>query len=301
MSTNLKFIYFGGEPLGVPVLEELEAAGLMPELVVCSPDRPVGRKQVLTPPPVKVWAESHGLPVWQPEGFRGEVAREIAEQFLAPYLTAGVSVFVVVAYNHILPEWLLTMPRYGAVNLHPSLLPALRGPSPIRSAILHDTPELVGVTVMLLDAEMDHGPILDQLPLMIAPEHWPLSGPKLDNVLARTGGELLADTLVAYVTDDIIPQEQPHEAASYTKKFTTADSEVAIDPFVLPAGDDAWRVWLAINAFAGMGGTFFMHNDTRIKINEASFTNGELSLITVTPEGRNELSFREWLASIVAK
>lgn len=295
MNVNLKFIYFGGEPLGVPVLEELAAAGLSPELIVCSANKPVGRKQELTPPPVKTWAEQRNISVWQPNNFTDEAA---VRAKLAPH---QADVFVVVAYNHILPQWLLDIPEHGTVNLHPSLLPALRGPSPIRTALLHDQPEFVGATIMLLDAEMDHGPIIDQLPLLIAPEKWPVSGPELDIALARVGGSLLADVLPAYVAGDISPQEQMHEAATYTKKFTKADSEVSIDPFALPTGTDAWHIWLAINAFAGIGDTFFVHNEKRIKINEAEFINDELRLVTVTPEGKSALPFKQWLESIVSK
>jgi len=149
MSLPLNFAYFGGEPLGVPVLETLKATGFVPNLIVASPDRPAGRKHELTPPPVKIWAEANNIPVFQPESLKERDA-------LTPLTKETFDLFVVVAYNKILPKWLLELPVHKTINLHPSLLPLYRGASPIRSAILEDNREAVGVSIMLMDKEMDH-------------------------------------------------------------------------------------------------------------------------------------------------
>lgn len=291
METKPRFVYFGGEPLGVPVLEELEAEGLLPELVVCNPDRPVGRKQTLTPPPVKVWAQERGIEVFQPESFKDEAVKtRLTEQ--------EWDLFVVVAYNSILPKWVLETPKRGILNVHPSLLPSLRGASPIRTAILQDERESIGVTVMLMDEQMDHGPILDQLIMPISDENWPVSGPELDEALARAGGSLLSATIPEWLEGNIEPQEQEHEAATYCGKLSKADSKLDIDPANLPQGDDAWKTWLKINAFAGIGETFFSHNNKRVKVIEAEFADNRLSIQRVIPEGKSPTDFAQYLQSL---
>jgi len=291
MNAHLKFAFFGGEPLGVPVLEELEKAGLLPQLVICNPDRPVGRKQELTPPPVKVWAEEHGIEVFQPTNYKDETTREKLEE-------TTWDAFVVVAYNFILPGWLLELPEHGSLNVHPSLLPKLRGASPIRTAILNDERDSVGVTVMLLDEKMDHGPILDQIVVPIDDDNWPLFGPEIDIALAKTGGALLAATLPAWVTGEIQPQEQDHTAATYCGRLHKSDSELAIDPLNLPSGPEAKQAWVAINAFAGIGDTFFVHQNKRVKIITARLSEDSLELLKVIPEGKKETDFNDYLNTL---
>jgi methionyl-tRNA formyltransferase len=291
----INFIYFGGEPLGVPVLEELKTAGLIPSLIVCSPDRPVGRKQTLTPPPTKVWAEENSVPTWQPESYKGDDAKIATQEKLT---AINADVFVVVAYNFILPQWLLDVPAHGVVNVHPSMLPYLRGASPIRTAIKDDLRDQIGVTIMQMDAQMDNGPILDQMPLIIKDTYWPLSGSALDKKLAKLGGSMLAEILPEYVTGDIFPQEQEHNQATYCGRFTKDDSEIELNPHKLPTSNKAYRAWLKINAFDGIDGTFFRHNEKRIKIKEAEFSMGKLRLLTVIPEGKNPQPFAVWLDSL---
>ncbi|MCA9357068.1 methionyl-tRNA formyltransferase, partial [Candidatus Kaiserbacteria bacterium] len=261
----MKFAYFGGEPLAVPVLEELKKADLLPELIICNSDRPVGREQTLTPPPAKVWAEKEGLPTFQPTSYK--------DQSLFSKLTdSDWDIFVVVAYNFILPKWILDIPKHGVVNVHPSLLPSLRGASPIRTAIKDNLPDEVGVSIMLMDEKMDHGPILDQEQLEISDKNWPIAGPKLDKTLARLGGKLLSEVLPAWINDELSPQEQDHNLATYCGRFQKSDSEIFINPLKLPGGMDAKKAWHTINAFAGIGDTFFTYQGKRVKIKEAERT-----------------------------
>lgn len=291
--TNKKprIVYFGGEPLSVPVLEELYLTGITPNLIIASPDKPVGRKQVMTAPPVKVWAQEKGIEVYQPESYKDDTAIAVKEKFQSEQW----DVFVVVAYNHILPQWLLDIPAKGVINLHPSMLPFLRGASPIRTAIKEDLRDQIGVTIMQMDATMDTGPILDQMPMIISDENWPMSGPALDLALARMGGAMLADVLREFLADAIIPQEQDHTMATYCGRLTKVDSKLELNPHKLPTSNKAYRAWLTINAFAGIGGTWFMHEGKRIKIKEAEFSMGKLRLLMVVPEGKSAMSFDTWL------
>lgn len=291
MSKPLKFAFFGGEPLSVPVLRELKNKGLVPTLIICNPDRPTGRNQELTPPPTKTWAISEGIEVFQPNTYKDDTAREVLTK-------SDWDVFVVVAYNFILPDWLLNIPRRGVINVHPSMLPKLRGASPIRTAILNDLRDDIGVTIMLLDSEMDHGPILEQMHMPIADDNWPVSGPELDKDLAQIGGKLLADTLPAWVDDELLPQEQDHAAASYCHKLQKSDGELDLNPLKLPVGQPGKKAWHAINAFAGIGDTFFIHNNKRIKIKKAEFVGGSLRLLRVIPEGKKEIDFKDYIQSL---
>ena len=151
--SSLRIIFFGTPNAALYALEELLCAGIVPNLVVTMPDEPKGRGLILTPPPVKILAEEKGIPVFQPE--------RIDESAIATIAAENPDLFIVAAYGKILPKALLDISRLGAINIHPSLLPKYRGASPIRDAILSGDTE-TGVTLILLDEKMDHGPIIAQ-------------------------------------------------------------------------------------------------------------------------------------------
>lgn len=287
---NINFAYFGGEPLGVPVVTALKEEGLKPSLIICNPDRPAGRGHALTHPPLKMWSKSEGIDTFQPTSYQDPSVRERLK-------AETWDLFVVVAYNFILPKWLLALPKYGVLNIHPSLLPKLRGASPIRSAILRDEPEHVGVTVVLMDEKMDHGPILDQVTLPIADNDWPIPGPELDQTLADMGGKLLVKTITAWTNGKLSPQTQDHKAATYCGQFTKGENELKVDPFQLPAGEAGRQLWLKINAFAGIGDTYFVHNSKRVKVKKAEFASGKLRFLRVIPEGKREMDFTDYQRS----
>jgi methionyl-tRNA formyltransferase len=293
MNKQPHIAFFGGEPLAVPVLEKLLEANIIPQLIVCSPDKPVGRGLRLVPPRTKEWAVAQSIEVIQPQTLRDR-------ESLTKLTDNDWDLFVVVAYNHILPKWLLNLPQKGCLNLHPSLLPALRGPSPIRTAILEDRLEAVGVSIMLLDEKMDHGPILEQS--IYTPKTWPMPGPELDAELAHMGGELLAEAISLWLNNDISPQEQDDEQASYTKKFEKGENELQIDPFNLPLGVAALAAIMKIYAWAGIGDTFFIYNGKRIKVREANLSaNYQLEISSVVPEGKKEMTFHSYLQSLSSK
>lgn len=286
---DLSFVYFGGEPLGVPVLEELEKVGLLPKLIVCNPDRPVGRKQVLTAPLVKQWALERNIEVLQVESFK-------EKEHLVALTEKTWDLFVVVAYNKILPKWIIDLPTHKTINVHPSLLPLLRGASPIRSAILEDM-RTTGVSIMLMDEKMDHGPLLSQETVTIEEAQWPISGIELDALLAKMGGTLLAQTIPQYIAGTISAQEQDHATATYCGRLDRSMGELSLDPYSLPTGEEAYACLLKIRAFAGYPGTFFMHNGKRIKIVDATIENNQLSITSVIPEGKKEMTFQQFIES----
>jgi methionyl-tRNA formyltransferase len=283
-ATTLKFAFFGTPDIAAIALNSLAAAGFMPSLIVCNPDAPVGRKHVTTPPAAKVWAVAHQVPVFQPSTLRDREA-------LIPLTETNWDLFVVVAYGKLIPQWLLDLPTHKTINLHPSLLPQLRGASPIRSAILHNIRE-TGVTVMLLDAAMDHGPILAQASAGITENEWPLPGHKLDERLAHQGGKLLADTIPNWIAGTITPTAQDHVAATFCTKIDKTMSELVLDPQNLPTGDEAYQTLLKVRAFDDWPETFFSNDGKRIKIKAAHLdANGQLVITRIVPEGKNELDW----------
>ncbi len=287
---NLKIAYFGGEPIGVPVLAELAKADIVPNIIICNPDRPAGRKQLLTAPKVKEWALEHDIPVFQPESLKDADSIQKALE--------GIDLFVVVAYNKIMPKWLVEMPVHKTINVHPSLLPKLRGASPIRTAILQDMRE-TGVTIMLMDEKMDHGPILAQEIYEIAENEWPLRGTELDSKLANFGGKLLASTIPKWIAGTISPRDQDHEAATHCGKITKEMAELHLDPLNLPSGNDAYQALLKIRAFDGWPTVFFIHAGKRVKIIDADIDkDGTLEIKSVIPEGKKVCDFATYLPNI---
>jgi methionyl-tRNA formyltransferase len=287
-----KIAFFGGQPLGVPILKKLLEADIIPALVVCNPDRPAGRGQKITTPPLKDFAQLHSLPVFQPDSY--------SEPTTVTTLTKqDWDLFIVVAYNFMLPTWLLELSTHGVINVHPSLLPKLRGASPIRTAIKDDLREAVGVSIMLMDEKMDHGPILAQQALEILDTDWPMLGPHLDTTLSELGGDLLVKSIPAWLNGDITPRPQDHSHATYCTRLTRSDAELALDPKNLPSGIEARAALHHIYAFAGIGDSYFTYQNKRIKIKQATLTNdGSLALLRVTPAGKSEMEFEQFLQII---
>lgn len=186
-----------------------------PALVITQPDKPVGRKHILTPPPVKQCAEEHGIPVLQPQKMKDP-------DLIAHIAAEAPDVIIVAAYGRIIPKEIITIPKRGILNVHTSLLPKYRGASPAQYAIVSgDT--ITGTTIMLIDEGLDTGPIISQNSLAIDPHDTALS---LLEKLAELGGDLLMETLPGWCTGELEPHEQNHTAATLTKILTKEDGEI---------------------------------------------------------------------------
>jgi methionyl-tRNA formyltransferase len=276
---KIDFVFFGTPELAVMVLDELEAAGLLPKSIVTTPDEKKGRGLRLASPPVKEWAEKRGIEVHQPELLNAEFETSLK-----------ADVFVVVAYGKILPREILAIPRRGVLNVHPSLLPRLRGASPIRSAIVNDDKK-VGVTVMLLDEEMDHGPIVAQKTIN-AP--WPPRAPELERILMHEGGKLLAQVLPLWVRGEIDAHEQNHDVATYCEKIEKEDGllDLSVDPY---------KNLLKIRAYEGWPGTyaFFERSGKKIRVQilDAHVESDTLVIDSVKPEGKKSMPYTDFLRS----
>lgn len=285
MTKKPKIAFFGTPEISVIVLNELKKAKLAPELVVTMSDKPKGRKLVMTPPPAKVWAQENKVDFVQPA--------KLDESFLDLLREGGFDLFVVASYGKILKQELLDIPKHGTLNVHPSLLPKLRGASPIISAILENE-QKTGVTIMLLDAGMDSGPILAQA--SIEAEPWPPKAIDLGELLVTEGGKMLAEVIPRWIAGEIKPEVQDHDKATFTKKITKEDGLIELD-------GDAYQNLLKIRAFNEWPGTyFFADRDTnsasrriRVKITDADLDGDKLIIKRVVPEGKKEMDYEDFL------
>ncbi len=279
------FIFFGTGAIAVGALTSMERLGVVPSSIVTAPEKPIGRGRVLTPSLVARWAIERELPTLTPT----KIDESFLTELFAEKESLEAEVFLVIDYGRILPKRLLEMPERGVMNMHPSLLPRLRGPSPIRSAILKDEKN-TGVTVMLLDEEMDHGPVLAQKKVTLPT--WPPRGRELDKILAEEGGTLAAEILPAWVSGDIEAHEQNHDVATYTKMFEKEDG-------LLDLSADPYQNLLKIRAFDGWPGTYtFMEKNgknMRVQILDAHIENNRLVIDQVKPEGKTEMTYADFL------
>jgi len=221
---KIKKVFFGTPQISVDFLEKLKNKDFLFDLIVTNPDKPVGRKKVLTPSPVKKWALENGIEVLTPE----RLSDEFLDELVASTTEGGARpknekyLFFVLAYGKILGKNILDFPELGVWNLHPSLLPKYRGPSPIMSAILDDQKN-TGVSLMLLDEKMDHGPILAQRKIFV--EEWKKNR-KMEKWFAEEGADLFLEILGDFVEGKIIPQKQNHDQATYCEKYHKPDMEL---------------------------------------------------------------------------
>jgi methionyl-tRNA formyltransferase len=208
-----KIVFAGTAAFAVPSLKALVDAGHEIQLVITQPDRPARRGMKLTPPPVKVAAQEVGLQVFQPERIRDPEAVERIRQ-LQPDL------LVVVAYGQIIPRSVLAIPKQGVLNVHASLLPRHRGAAPVAGAILAGDSE-TGVTIMRMDEQLDHGPLLATRETAIERGE---AAPALSTRLAAIGAGLLVETLEGI--EEIEAVEQDHGAATVTRRLSREDGEL---------------------------------------------------------------------------
>lgn len=286
----MNFVFFGTPEFAAIILEKLIKAGFIPKAVVCNPDKPVGRKHILTPPPVKQRIMNYELEirnkikVLQPEKLDKNFLNSLFQ------IHNSFDLFIVAAYSKILPPEILEMPQFGTIGVHPSLLPKYRGPTPIQNAILNGD-ERAGVTLFLMDEKMDHGPIMAQQKLNY--ELGIMNYEELNKKLAELSADLLIETLPKFIKGEIKPMPQDESGATYTKKFKTEDA--FIEPIDLEkaqneGGETAIQIDRKIRAFNPEPGVWTFQNGKRMKILEAILTSeGKLKLKKIQFEGKKAI------------
>lgn len=296
----MRILFMGTPDIAAESLAALIAAGHEICAVFTRRDKPVGRKQILTAPPVKQLAQQHGIPVYQPRTLRDGSSDEIIRQ-LAP------QIIVVVAYGCIIPPQLLHVAPYGCINLHVSLLPKYRGSAPIQWAVLNGDAR-TGVSIMQLDEGLDTGDVLMVEPVNIDPEE--TSGQLFDRVSAL-GAKTLVTALEKLQAGQLTPT--PQDAAQATMA-PPLDKEMARFDFT----QDAAHIHNWVRGMNPWPAAWFSHEGKRIKVLECRLAQqpgtaapgtvlalkpltiaaagGAVELLTVTPEGGKPMTGTAWAA-----
>ncbi|RKY16241.1 MAG: methionyl-tRNA formyltransferase [Planctomycetota bacterium] len=249
MAARPRTLFFGSGSVALPALARLLDADLVEvDSVVTAPPRPAGRKGVLTPTPLAEAAVAQGIPVRTPVSLR-------RDEVLAELRAVGAELIVLVDYGRIIPAAVLGMPRHGALNIHPSLLPRHRGAAPVQGAILA-ADETTGVTLMCMDEGLDTGPIVAQVEM-------PLDGsevaPELEERLAQMGADLLIEHLPAWLDGSLTARPQSEEGATLTRPLRREDGR--LDP-----ERPALELERQVRAYQPWPGSFLEIDGARVKV-----------------------------------
>ena len=288
---KLNFAFFGSSKFSLDILKVLKKNKFTPSLVVTTPDRPAGRGQTIAPTPVKVWAEENSVPTFQPLDYKEDSINKLKS--LNPKRTEEWDFFIVASYGSILPEKVISMPNFKSLNVHPSLLPKLRGSSPIESAILRE--KETGVTIMRMDERMDHGPILTQKKVFY--KNWPPDAPTLEKDLAKEGALLSIKTIPLWINGEIEEKPQNEKEATYTTMIKKSDALLDIE------NEKPEFLYSKIKAYKDRFKPYFFistpeNKQMRIIVTEAELSNGKLLIKRVVPEGKKETDYQEFMQKI---
>lgn len=260
----LKTVFFGTSSFAVPILETLlQADQVSLKALITRSDAPQGRGLMLTPSPTKELATRHSISVFEPERLKGN------SLFFEELKKLDPDVMVVASYGKIIPAPILALPRYGTINVHPSLLPRHRGPSPLGTTILEGDTES-GVSLILLDEEMDHGPILAQEKISLTGNE---TLPELSNKLSHLGARMILELLPHIQEGTLRITPQDHAQATFTSLLKKEDGEIDWEK-------PAHRIAREIRAYYEWPGsyTFFRREGEKVskllKILQATETEG---------------------------
>ncbi|MDM5207239.1 methionyl-tRNA formyltransferase [Cytobacillus kochii] len=297
-----KIVFMGTPDFSVPVLRSVIQAGYEVIAVVTQPDRPVGRKKVLTPPPVKVEAQKHGIPVLQPEKVKNK-------EDLQAVLNLEPELIITAAFGQILPKPLLDAPKYGCINVHASLLPELRGGAPIHYSIIQGK-EKTGITIMYMAEKLDAGDILTQVEVEIARDDTVGS---LHDKLSEAGSKLLLETLPPLLKGDLLPKQQDENLATFAYNIKREEEKIqwskpAIEIYNHIRGMNPWpvayttlsdavmKVWASViieSKSNQMPGTIVGLEEDGINV---STGDGQiLKLTEIQPSGKKRMKAKDYL------
>jgi methionyl-tRNA formyltransferase len=268
------FIFWGTPEVAKKTLEILNKNGYTPSLIITAPDKPSGRKMIITPPEVKTWAIENNIPYLQPE--------KLDKEFIDKLKEKKFILSIVVAYGKIIPEEILNLPQKGSINIHFSLLPKYRGASPVESAILNGDEE-TGVSIQKMEYKMDSGPIIASEKTNIDRDE---KINELKERLTHLGGELLVRILPEFMEDKITPMVQDENLATFSRKIKKEDGLIDLDA-------DPQKNYNKFRAYFVWPRTFFFKDGKRIIITKAKLENEKFIIEKVIPEGKKEVPFTD--------
>ncbi|MCF7831736.1 MAG: methionyl-tRNA formyltransferase [Candidatus Pacebacteria bacterium] len=277
MNNNAKpsIAFFGTPELCIPILQELQSAGIIPVVIVTNPDKPVGRKQIMTPSPVKIWGQENNIPVLEP--------KKLDTDFQNTFALYNVDLSLVVAYGKIIPETLIHTSTFGTINVHYSLLPKYRGASPVESSILSGDTE-TGVCIQDMAYDLDSGDIYVQ---EIIPIDINETAPELRNRLNDIAKKMLVKLIPQIVSGEAVKTPQTGEP-TYCKKTKKEDGQIFFDTMT-----DA-QLWNMYRGYFGWPGIFYFdENGKRIKITKARFEQEKFIIEKIIPEGKKEQEYKK--------
>lgn len=271
---KIKIVYLGSPDFSAVFLEKILGSDLAIEItaVLTQPDRPTGRKKILTPTPVKLIAQKHNIPVYEN---------------LNELNNADFDMGLVFAYSEFIPKQLLDKPKYGFINIHPSLLPLYRGPSPIAAPLINGDKK-TGVTIIKLDEKMDHGDIIAQKEIEIDGH---IKRPKLETQLTNIAFELFSrHPAMAGSLPEGTPQE--HSQASYTKLLTKEMGYIKFEDFENGDQQNIYNLYRGLYPWPGIWTKIIVKGiEKRMKITELELINGKLDIKKIQIEGEKEKNY----------
>lgn len=296
----MRIIFAGTTDFGIPTLERLKSQYEMP-FVISQPDRPFGRDKTLTPPPIKVWAQENGIPVHQPEKLS-----TIIHQLSA----INPDILLVAAYGQIIPKQILDLPKFGSINIHGSLLPKYRGATPVHAAILNGDIK-TGITLIIMDALLDHGPIIAAKEVEVNPKETFTS---LYRKLSDISADLVSRTLPKWFKHEIKLQEQDESKATYTKLFNYKVGKINWTDLAINIERKIRALNPQPSTWTTLGGKSVkilaaeVVSDNKIELPGKLYTNGKFLMVkcqdtslrieTIQPEGKKPMSGKDFLNGI---
>jgi methionyl-tRNA formyltransferase len=235
---EIKIVFFGTPDFAAEILESLLEKKFNVVSVVTQPDKKIGRNQKIVHSPVKELAIKSNIKIFQPESLRDKIAEENLEDM-------GADLFIVAAYGKILPQNVLDIPKYGAINVHASLLPRYRGASPIQCAILNAEKE-TGITIMKMNERMDEGDILEKVKISIDKND---TAEDLFGKLSKLGTKVLSNTISKYISGEIIPFRQNDKEATYCQPIKREDGRI---DWINDDAEKIFQKWRAYQPWPGI-------------------------------------------------
>lgn len=273
-----RIIFWGTPEFAVPSFFELLQKKYEIVSVVTQPDKPVGRKQELTASPVKKAALKYNVLVLQPEDVKNA-------NFIKRIKNLDPDLCVVAAYGNIIPKNILDIPEYGFINVHTSLLPKLRGASPMQTAILEDHPK-TGVTIMQMDEKMDTGPILMQKEVILTNKD---NLESLHDNLKILGANLLVEAIPPYMLGNLKPAIQDDSEATYSELISKDTGKIDLE------NDLPEEIERKIRALSPWPGVWTIYKNKRLKILAVHLDENKLILDQVQPEGKKPMTWAEFI------